>query len=217
MGRSCARLITRVRRTMARLPTPVPPPVRHVDRAALSDPEELDDQESLAKTVERKSVRITTARFASVAPCAIDVVPASASASAASPAASSTASWSLASWSSFATTLLRDPRGAIGAALWLACVVAGVTGVLLGHARTSHAAATVAEQASRAPRTAVVVEANQEMTQFAILAPGKIVESPVAAAISPRVRPQRRSGFGHMGADRVASGGAARRAAPHRH
>ena len=180
----------------------MPPPVRHVDRAGLVELDELDDQESLAKTVERTSVRITTARFASVAPCAIEVVPAPSS----STSSSST---------SFPSALLRHPR-AVGAAVGIACVIAGITGVLVGHARPSRAHAAVPVQPSRAPRAAVVVEANEEITQLPILAPGKVVESPVAEAIPAPARPLRRSGFGHMGADRVASGAAARRAAPHR-
>jgi len=190
----------------------MPPPVRHVDRAALDD---LDDQESLAKTVERKSVRITTARFASVAPCAIDVVAAPSSPPSPPPSSSSSLPWT-----SLPSALLRHPRAAIGAALWLACVIAGITGVLLGHARPSraHAAqATVAAQTARTPRAAVIVEAGEEITQLPILAPGKEIESPAPEASAAPARPLRRSGFGHMGADRVASGAAARRAAPHRH
>jgi hypothetical protein len=199
---------------MARLPTPVPPPVRHVERAELAELDDLDDEASLAKTVDRKSVRITTARFTSVAPCAIDVVPASSSFSA----------------SSLPAALLQHPRGALAAALWLACVIAGIGGVLLGHAhhaRPSHAHATAAALATPtapAPRAAVIVEANEEITQRPILAPGKVVESsfdsPVAVAVADAIpapaRPLRRQGFGHLGADRVASGAAARRAAPHR-
>lgn len=153
---------------MARLPTPVLPPRRHV---ALI---QVDDEESLAKTVERKSVQ------------------------------------------SFPTALLRNPRVAIGAALWTACVIAGITGVLVGHSRPSSAHAAVAVQTARTPRAAVVVEATEEITQLPILAPGKVVESPVAETTPAAARPLRRSGFGHMGADRVASGAAARRSAPHR-
>ena len=181
---------------MARLPTPVPPPVRHVDRAELDD---LDDQESLAKTVERRPARITTARFASVAPCALDVVPAAVAVAVIVP--DSVAPQSARRDRSRRVDRVRDRRHHRRAR---------------GHARPSGAHAAVAVQTSRAPRAAVVVEANEEITQLPILAPGKVVESPVAEASPAPARPLRRSGFGHMGADRVASGAAARRAAPHR-
>ena len=140
--------------TMARLPPPMPPPVRHVDRAALDD---LDDQESLAKTVERKSVRITTARFASVAPCAIDVVAAPSSPPSPPPSSSSSLPWT-----SLPSALLRHPRAAIGAALWLACVIAGLLKGALGqlrehlpevHHRDNDAAEFTHQDARRAPRT----------------------------------------------------------------
>ena len=111
---------------------------------------------------------------------------------------------------------LHVPRAAIAATIGVACVIAAFTGVLLGHARPSHAHAAVAVQSVRAPRAAVVVEASEEITELPILAPGKVIETPVEEAAARVARPLRRSGFGHMGADRVASGAAARRAAPHR-
>lgn len=213
MGLRTTPPITRVRPIMARLPTPVPPPVRHVDRAILDG---LDDEESLAKTTERRAPRITTARFSSISPIAIDIAaptaPASASASASAPAP----------WSALPVALLQHPRAALAAAVWLACVLAGITGVLVGHARPAraHATSNVATHAASAPRTAVVIEANEEVTQLPILAPGKESDSDGDAvsrttkSASPPV--QRRSGFGHLGADRVASGAAARRGVPHR-
>jgi hypothetical protein len=221
MGRFSSPRITRVRRTMARLHTPVPPLARHVDREERAEEravlDDLDDQESLAKTVERKSVRITTARFASLAPCAVDVLTASTSAAASQPGASTSVPAAPSPWASLATTLLLHPRAAIGAAVWVACVIAGISGVLLGHSVSRpRAAAAGAAQTSRAPRTAYVVEAREEITEMPILAPGKVVDSPVAEATSAAARPLRRTGFGHLGADRVASGAGGRRAAPHR-
>jgi hypothetical protein len=163
---------------MARLPPPLPPPLRRVPVAALASLAKIDDAESLAKTVERRPAR------------------------------------------SLPTALLRTPRVAIAAAVWTACVIAGITGVIVGHSRPARAHASVAVQSARTPRAAVVVEASEEITQLPLLAPGKVVESPIespiAATSSAAARPLRRSGFGHMGADRVASGAAARRSASHR-
>ncbi|MDB5217033.1 MAG: hypothetical protein JWO86_4960 [Myxococcaceae bacterium] len=153
---------------MARLPLPVPPPRRRIDRA---DAARLDDEESLAKTVVR-------------------------------------------------TPAFHVPRAAVAATLGAACVIAAFTGVLLGHARPSHAHANVPAQTAqtgRTPRVAVVVEANEEITQHPVLAPGKTIDTPVEEATAKVARPLRRAGFGHLGADRVGSGAAARRAAPHRH
>jgi hypothetical protein len=155
---------------MARLPLPVPPPRRRIDRA---DAARLDDEESLAKTVVR-------------------------------------------------TPAFHVPRAAVAATLGVACVIAAFTGVLLGHARPSHAHANVpaqtaqTAQTARTPRVAVVVEANEEITQQPVLAPGKVIDTPVEEATAKVARPLRRAGFGHLGADRVGSGAAARRAAPHR-
>ncbi|GAC1538802.1 MAG: hypothetical protein NVS3B10_03370 [Polyangiales bacterium] len=205
---------------MVRLPPPVPPPVRHAELDEL-DLDVLDDEHGLAKTVERKSVRITTARFASVAPCVFDVVPAPSSTTS-PPSPTSPASPLARLRSALPAALLEQARAALGAAVWLACVMAGITGVLVGHAghaRPSHAASpalALATETARAPRVAVVVEASEEITQLAIVAPGKVVESPTTEATQAAARPLRRQGFGHMGADRTASGAATRRAAPHR-
>ena len=114
------------------------------------------------------------------------------------------------------------PRAALGASIGAACVIAAFTGVLLGHTRPSDAHAARAAHASvpvasaRAPRVALVVEASEESTQLPILAPGKVNDTPVEGVAPKGTRALRRSGFGHMGADRVASGAAGRRAAPHR-
>jgi hypothetical protein len=112
-----------------------------------------------------------------------------------------------------ASELLRDPRAAIGAAVWIACVVAGITGVLLGHTRPSRAHAKLHDS--------VVLEAREEITELPVLASGKETAdtqttdeqaapaapatpaTPIATSVA---RPKRRAGFGHLGADRVASG-----------
>ena len=183
---------------MARLPPSVPPP----RRASLARPltpslapvafsvAPLDDEASLAKTTVKPPAR--DPRIAK----ALEIV-------------------------TEARALLRDPRGVFGAAVWTACVIAGVTGVIVGHAHSTRAHAYAsASPAQRTPHSFDVVEAREEITELPVLAPGKEIATDDAAptaAVSSRASAtkQRRSGFGHLGADRVASG-APRRSAAHR-
>ncbi len=191
---------------MARLPPPLPPPRRPSSAHSLrptapslapvtSTIAPLDDEASLAKTVERRPARPAAAMLhARIEACILQV-------------------------RLTMTELLRDPRGAIGAAVWTACVVAGVTGVLLGHHRPSRVHA--------ARHDSVVLEAREEITELPVLASAKETaadgEAPApdavatetgATAVEPAIarvaRPKRRAGFGHLGADRVASGASAR-------
>ncbi len=165
---------------MARLPPPVPPP----------------RPSSFARSI-----------APSLAPVALSVAPIDDEASLAKtierrPARSAPRLWS---------ELLRDRRAQIGAAVWTACVVAGISGVLLGHARPSRAHANIHDS--------VVLEAREEITELPVFAPDKEIASdeeatpaePATTTPAPVARPpRRRAGFGHLGADRVASGSATR-------